>query len=123
MRIQTFLTEIEHEAIKTKSIQYFGRENISGYVSILIRQSLNTPTTKEETPVKQPDFLNRPKKKPTTKKQLTSSQIKAMTDSNKKTFTKLEPIPAANQPETTTKKKLTPKDLQIIANNTKEKHF
>ena len=99
MKVQTFLTEEEVNVIKSKSIKIFGKENISGYISLIIRQHLQTGEQK------------------TTFKTLVSSM-----QTDKPTQWKTDAAQRINRkptpPVAKKTKHFTPKDLQRIADST-----
>ena len=102
MKVQTFLSSQELEHVKKESIKIFGRENVSGYLSTLVRIDMQAsnifviPKDNVKIPLlnrDSPDYLDaiqpipsrykktdRFKRTITKKKQLTTQELQAMAD-------------------------------------------
>ena len=101
MKVQTFFNDEEVKQIKTLSNAIFGRDNVSGYIRLIIKQALNDkpPPTKATFKTLIPSMQ-------------TDNVPKWKTDAAQRIKRKPTP-PAAKKT-----KHLTPQQLQIIADNT-----
>ena len=82
MKVQTFLSSQELEHVKKESIKIFGRENVSGYLSTLVRKDMQASTSECEPPkyIKEVIKIPRAKKSVGNKKPLTTQELQAMAD-------------------------------------------
>jgi len=101
MKIQTFFNDEEVKQIKTLSNKIFGKDNVSGYIRLIIKQALN-----DKPPPTKTTF------KPLVSSMQTDNPPKWKTDAAQRIKRKPTP-PAAKKT-----KHLTPKDLQRIADST-----
>ena len=92
MRVQTLLSSQELEHVKKESIQIFGRENVSGYLSTLVRRDMQAsnifviPKDNVKIPLSKTlksqstDTMKHLKRRTTNKKPLTTTELQAMAD-------------------------------------------
>ena len=101
MKVQTFFNDEEVKQIKTLSNAIFGRDNVSGYIRLIIKQALN-----DKPPAAKTTF------KPLVSSMHTDNPPKWKTDAAQRINRKPTP-PVAKKT-----KHFTPKDLQRIADST-----